>query len=145
MPQCLNSQGSGLLCIPGLVGHTSVLKQPGRGSAKIPDRFLQRSQFAQPLKSTVEVTFSMSKPHQMFQSPLCVLREGWRTIIVMDTPPRTPYPTDVSDDEWAFLAPSLTLMREDAPQRRTGSKAHITVDTLPVAGIASHPGQSAGS
>jgi len=35
----------------------------------------------------------------------------------MDTPPRTPYPTDVSDEEWAFLAPYLTLMREDAPQR----------------------------
>ena len=28
-----------------------------------------------------------------------------------------PYPTDVSDAEWAFLAPHLTLMREDAPQR----------------------------
>src|ERR671931_1717603 len=24
---------------------------------------------------------------------------------------------DVSDDEWAFVAPYLTLMREDAPQR----------------------------
>jgi transposase len=30
---------------------------------------------------------------------------------------RQPYPTDVSDDEWAFVAPYLTLMREDAPQR----------------------------
>ena len=30
---------------------------------------------------------------------------------------RTPYPSDVSDEEWAFLAPYLTLMREDAPQR----------------------------
>ena len=30
---------------------------------------------------------------------------------------RKPYPTDVSDDEWAFIAPYLTLMREDAPQR----------------------------
>lgn len=37
---------------------------------------------------------------------------------VMDTPPRTPYPTDVSDDEWTFLVPYLTLMREDAPQRQ---------------------------
>lgn len=27
------------------------------------------------------------------------------------------YPSDVSDDEWAFVAPSLTLMTEDAPQR----------------------------
>src|SRR5687767_1360424 len=37
----------------------------------------------------------------------------------MDTPPRTrkPYPTDVSDEEWAFVAPYLTLVREDAPQR----------------------------
>jgi transposase len=31
---------------------------------------------------------------------------------------RTPYPTDVSDDEWAFVVPYLTLMTEDAPQRR---------------------------
>ena len=30
---------------------------------------------------------------------------------------RTPYPSDVSDEEWAFLAPYLSLMREDAPQR----------------------------
>jgi len=30
---------------------------------------------------------------------------------------RQPYPSDVSDDEWAFVAPYLTLMREDAPQR----------------------------
>jgi transposase len=36
----------------------------------------------------------------------------------MDTPTRTPYPSDVSDEEWAFLAPYLALMREDAPQRR---------------------------
>src|SRR5215213_2753966 len=31
---------------------------------------------------------------------------------------RKPYPTDVSDEEWAFVAPYLTLMSEDAPQRR---------------------------
>jgi transposase len=30
---------------------------------------------------------------------------------------RKPYPSDVSDDEWAFVAPYLTLMKEDAPQR----------------------------
>jgi len=36
----------------------------------------------------------------------------------MDTPPRTPYDSDVSDEEWAFPVPYLTLMREDAPQRR---------------------------
>src|SRR5260221_4272299 len=32
-------------------------------------------------------------------------------------PSRTPYPTDVSDDEWAFVAPYLTLLPEDAGQR----------------------------
>jgi transposase len=32
-------------------------------------------------------------------------------------PIRKPYPSDVSDDEWAFVAPYLMLMREDAPQR----------------------------
>lgn len=30
---------------------------------------------------------------------------------------RKPYPTDVSDEQWAFVAPYLCLMREDAPQR----------------------------
>src|SRR5436190_5901016 len=30
---------------------------------------------------------------------------------------RKPYPSDVSDDEWALVAPYLTLMTEDAPQR----------------------------
>jgi transposase len=33
----------------------------------------------------------------------------------MDT--RKPYPSDVSDEEWAFVAPYLALLREDAPQR----------------------------
>src|SRR5918998_4192767 len=31
---------------------------------------------------------------------------------------RKPYPSDVGDEEWAFVAPYLTLVREDAPQRR---------------------------
>jgi len=31
---------------------------------------------------------------------------------------RKPYPSDVSDDEWAFVAPYLLLMAESAPQRR---------------------------
>ena len=35
----------------------------------------------------------------------------------MENQPRKPYPSDVSDDEWAFVAPYLTLMRPDAPQR----------------------------
>ncbi|HEX3053051.1 MAG TPA: IS5 family transposase [Aggregatilineaceae bacterium] len=30
---------------------------------------------------------------------------------------RKAYPSDVGDDEWAFVAPYLTLMTEDAPQR----------------------------
>ena len=30
---------------------------------------------------------------------------------------RKSYPSDVNDGEWEFLAPYLTLMREDAPQR----------------------------
>jgi transposase len=32
--------------------------------------------------------------------------------------PRKPYPTDVGDEEWAFVAPYLALVREGAPQRR---------------------------
>ncbi len=32
-------------------------------------------------------------------------------------PPRTPYPSNVSDDEWAFVAPYLILLPEDAGQR----------------------------
>ena len=31
--------------------------------------------------------------------------------------PRQPCPTDVRDDEWAFVAPYLTLVRDDAPWR----------------------------
>lgn len=31
---------------------------------------------------------------------------------------RRPYPTDVSDDEWSFAASYLTLIKEDAPQRK---------------------------
>jgi transposase len=34
----------------------------------------------------------------------------------MDT--RRAYPSDVSDEEWAFVAPYLTLLPEDAGQRR---------------------------
>jgi transposase len=35
----------------------------------------------------------------------------------VEAPTRKPYPSDVTDEEWAFVAPYLTLMREDAPQR----------------------------
>ena len=31
---------------------------------------------------------------------------------------RKPYPSDVSDEEWSFVASYLALVREDAPQRR---------------------------
>ena len=30
---------------------------------------------------------------------------------------KTPYPSDLSQQEWNFVAPYLTLMKEDAPQR----------------------------
>ena len=30
---------------------------------------------------------------------------------------RKAYPSDVSDEEWTFVAPYLTLVHEDAPQR----------------------------
>ena len=36
---------------------------------------------------------------------------------------RKPYPSDVSDAEWEFLVPYLTLMREDAPQREYPRRA----------------------
>src|ERR687884_130137 len=36
----------------------------------------------------------------------------------MSTPSRKPYPSDVSDEEWALVAPYLTLLPEDAGQRR---------------------------
>jgi transposase len=36
---------------------------------------------------------------------------------------RKPYPSDVSDDEWAFAAPYLALLRADAPQRVHGLRA----------------------
>jgi transposase len=36
----------------------------------------------------------------------------------MSQEPRNPYPSDVTDEEWAFVAPYLTLMTEAAPQRR---------------------------
>ena len=37
----------------------------------------------------------------------------------METKPaRKPYPTDVGDEEWAFVAPYLTLLDPAAPRRR---------------------------
>jgi transposase len=37
-------------------------------------------------------------------------------------PPRKPYPTDISDEEWALVAPYLTLLAEDSLQRRYPSR-----------------------
>lgn len=60
--------------------------------------------------------------------------------------PRKPYPSDVTDEEWAFVAPYLILMKEDAPQRehdlrevfnglrwivRTGSQWRLMPHDLP--------------
>ena len=36
---------------------------------------------------------------------------------------RKPYPSDVSDEEWSFVAPYLTLMTEEAPQREHDLRA----------------------
>jgi len=52
---------------------------------------------------------------------------------------RKPYPSDVSDDEWSFVAPYLTLMKEEAPQRehdlrwivRTGAQWRMIPHDLP--------------
>jgi transposase len=38
------------------------------------------------------------------------------------TTQKTGYQSDVSDEEWAFVAPYLTLMKEDAPQRGHASR-----------------------
>ena len=38
-------------------------------------------------------------------------------------PKRKPYPSNVTDEEWAFVAPYLALVREDAPQRRHDLRA----------------------
>lgn len=38
----------------------------------------------------------------------------------MESQPRTPYPTDVWDDGWDFVAPHPMLMRPNAPRRARG-------------------------
>ena len=37
-----------------------------------------------------------------------------------EQPPRQAYPSDVTDPEWAFIAPYLCLLPEDVPQREHG-------------------------
>lgn len=41
---------------------------------------------------------------------------------IKQTTRRTGYQSDVNDEEWAFCAPYLTLMKEDAPQRDYSSR-----------------------
>jgi transposase len=50
---------------------------------------------------------------------LCTFVAEFVIIVGMETDQakRKPYPSDVTDVEWAFAAPYLTLMKEDAPQR----------------------------
>ncbi len=40
--------------------------------------------------------------------------------------PRKPYPSDLTDEEWAFVAPSLAPMDEAAPHRRHGLREVVT-------------------
>src|ERR687895_81045 len=51
---------------------------------------------------------------------------------------RKPYPSDVSDEEWEFVAPYLALVREDAPQRDHDRRAaildHRTLRSTPESG-----------
>src|ERR671934_2720127 len=44
-------------------------------------------------------------------------RARYARAMTTETTNRKPYPSDVSDEEWALVAPYLTLMTEDAPQR----------------------------
>jgi transposase len=68
---------------------------------------------------------------------------------------RKPYPSDVSDDEWALAAPYLTLLPEDARQRehslrevfnglryvvKTGAPWRWMPNDLPPSGFARSPG-----
>ena len=46
-----------------------------------------------------------------------------------------PYPSDVTDDEWAFVSAYLILMDEDAPQRRHDLR-EVFNERLPETGAA---------
>ena len=48
---------------------------------------------------------------------VCSCSHGAETFGTLWGMNRKAYPSDVSDDEWAFVAPYLTLMTEEAPQR----------------------------
>ena len=49
---------------------------------------------------------------------LCVMTESQTGLGGATTDRADAYPSEVSDAEWEFLAPFLTLMSEDAPQRK---------------------------
>ena len=42
--------------------------------------------------------------------------------LATESPRKAAYPSDVSDEQWEFLLPYLTLMKEDAPQRKHASR-----------------------
>ena len=42
----------------------------------------------------------------------------WSAWAMETMPSRTPSPTNVTDQAWVFIAPYLTVMTSDAPQRR---------------------------
>ncbi len=43
-------------------------------------------------------------------------------VVITSMMTRKPYPSDVSDSEWTFVVPYLTLMKADAPQRQHDSR-----------------------
>jgi hypothetical protein len=43
---------------------------------------------------------------------------------------RTPYPSDVSDDEWEFTAPDLTMLPEETGQRRYEPQRSVSCGAL---------------
>ena len=46
------------------------------------------------------------------------------------TPTRKPYPSDVSDDEWEFVAPYLSLLAPEAMQRKYDHQFAVVFDAL---------------
>jgi transposase len=57
---------------------------------------------------------------------------------------RKAYPSDVSDEEWAFVAPYLTLITEDAPQRVHDLRQETTGNNIQVAYVdAGYTGEAA--
>lgn len=61
--------------------------------------------------------------------PLSLPRTGYAWSMNHEAEPRKPYPTDVSDEERAFVAPHLTLMDEAAA---AAHEMQLEVIKLPV-------------